>query len=276
MAARLRGLTPAQLREPLGIAEYHGPRRQMMREIATPTMLHDGSGWGALAGMTAAILAGRGFTGAPAVTVEAPAPFWADLGAFWQLEHHYIKAYPTCRWAHAAIDAVRELRAARGFTHDQVAAVRVRTFDNAAALWPALPGTTSQAQYALPFPVAVMLVHGRIGVEHISGAGLSDPAVARLVACTQVAADPRHESRNSAGRRSDAEIVLTDGRVLASGGVHARGGPERPFGEAEIVEKFHEFADPALGSARAAALRDACLALTRPGSRFADLAAHLY
>jgi len=70
MAARLRQQTPGQLRQALGMAEYHGPRSQMMREIATPTMLHDGSGWGALTGMAAAISAEQGFTGAPAITVE--------------------------------------------------------------------------------------------------------------------------------------------------------------------------------------------------------------
>ena len=47
------GLSPDQLRQALGIAEYHGPRSQMMREIATPTMLHDGSGMGALVGSMA-------------------------------------------------------------------------------------------------------------------------------------------------------------------------------------------------------------------------------
>jgi hypothetical protein len=71
-------------------------------------------------------------------------------------------------------------------------------------------------------------------------------------------------------------MELTDGRVLSSGDTHARGGPEHPFGRAEVLAKFHEFADPALGEARAAALRDAVLALTRPDSRFADVARHLY
>ena len=33
-------------------------------------MVKDGSGWGAHAGVTAALLARAGFTGAPAVTVE--------------------------------------------------------------------------------------------------------------------------------------------------------------------------------------------------------------
>ncbi|MEL6211762.1 MAG: MmgE/PrpD family protein, partial [Pseudomonadota bacterium] len=46
LGARMRRLAPEQLRHAFGIAEYHGPRSQMMREIAHPTMLHDGSGMG--------------------------------------------------------------------------------------------------------------------------------------------------------------------------------------------------------------------------------------
>lgn len=278
MVARLRGLSGPQLREALGIAEYHGPRSQMMREIATPTMLHDGSGWGALSGMTAAVMAERGFTGAPAVTVEAPeaAPFWDDLGQFWQIGHQYVKPYPTCRWAHAAVDAARELMLAHNLRHDQIAEVRIRSFDYAAALFRGMPETTSMAQYALPFPVAVMLVYCRIGLEHIAGGALADPLVAGLVARTTVTADARHEARYPTGRWADLDLVLHDGRMLSSGDTHARGGPERPFGRAEIVAKFHEFADPVLGADRAVALRDAVLALTRADSRFGDVAQHLY
>jgi 2-methylcitrate dehydratase PrpD len=278
MAARLRGLSRAQLREALGIAEYHGPRSQMMREIATPTMLHDGSGWGALAGLSAAILAEAGFTGAPAITIEAPeaAPHWADLGRFWQIEHQYVKPYPICRWAHAAIDAARELRLAHGIAADQIEAVQVNSFDYAASLFQGLPETTSKAQYSLPFPVATMLVHGRIGLEHISGAGLADPAVAAMVRRITVTAVPRYQARYPAGRWADLEIRLKDGRVLASGETHARGGPERPYEAQDILDKFMEFAVPPLGAARAAAIRDAALALPEPGSRFADLARHLY
>ena len=37
-----------QTRHALGIAEYHGPRSQMMRCIDHPTMLKDGAGWGSI------------------------------------------------------------------------------------------------------------------------------------------------------------------------------------------------------------------------------------
>lgn len=277
MAARLRGQSPACLREALGIAEYHGPRSQMMREIATPTMLHDGSGWGALAGMSAALLAEKGFTGAPAITVEAPevAQFWSDLGEFWQVDHQYVKPYPICRWAHAAVDAAREICLAHGIIADDVAEVRIRSFDYAVELFPGVPETTSQAQYSLPFAVATMIVHRRIGVEHVSGEGLADADVARLIGCTRMVAEPRHQARYPAGRWADVEIQLRNGKVAASGDVHARGGPERPFSENDIVDKFMEFAVPPLGLNRAAALRDAVLSLSSDGP-FSDVARHLY
>ena len=278
MAARLRQHTTAMLREGLGIAEYHGPRSQMMREIATPTMLHDGSGWGALAGLTAAVLAEQGFTGAPAVTVEHPdiALHWQDLGSVWQIEKQYVKPYPTCRWGHAAIDAVWDLRQQHLIKPEDVAEVRVKSFHYAVTLFQGIPDTTSKAQYSLPFAVAVMLAHGRIGLEHISGGGLKDKVVAALVARTTVTEEPRHQSRFPAGRWADVDLVLKDGRVLSSGDTHARGGPERPFTGDDIVAKFMDFAAPVIGRPRAESIRDAALRLNRASSRFSDLAAHLY
>ncbi|MEY8841361.1 MmgE/PrpD family protein [Cribrihabitans sp. XS_ASV171] len=273
MAARLRGQSDAVLRQSLGIAEYHGPRSQMMREIATPTMLHDGSGQGALVGLSAAILAENGFTGAPAITLEEDraAPFWDDLGQFWQIEHQYVKPYPICRWAHAAIDATRELMLAHDLSPDRIASVRIATFREAACLFPGMPDTTSQAQYSLPFAVAAQIVHGRIGVEQITGSGLSDEAIARMIGRIAVREDKRHSERFPTGRWADVTLVTTEGASFASGDTHARGGPESPMSEAEIIEKYMLFAAPTLGERRAAAIRDAILALADPSSRWAEV-----
>ncbi|WP_368912022.1 MmgE/PrpD family protein [Taklimakanibacter deserti] len=278
MAARFIGLDDGEFRHALGIAEYHGPRSQMMREIATPTMLHDGSGMGALVGLSAAVLAGNGFAGAPAITVEAPevAHYWEDLGRFWQVTRQYIKPYPICRWAHAAIDGTRALCLAHRLAPAQIARVRVNSFHHAAALFAGMPDTTSKAQYSLAFAVATMIIHGRIGVEHISGAGLEDAAVAAMLKRIEVVESARHSARFPEGRWADVRIETMDGRVLESGDVHARGGPEAPFTPDDIIEKYMEFAAPVLGQARAAAIRDRILGLTMRESRFGDLASLLY
>lgn len=60
-------------------------------------------------------------------------------------------------------------------------------------------------------------------------------------------------------RDADVRIMLHDGRVLDSGLVHARGESERPMPEADIITKIEEFAGPALGAARANAIRYAVL-----------------
>ncbi|KIC38656.1 2-methylcitrate dehydratase [Ruegeria sp. ANG-R] len=278
MAARMRGYSSEQLRQALGIAEFHGPRSQMMREIATPTMLHDGSGWGALVGLSAAILAERGFTGAPAITIEADEveAHWADLGSVWQVEQQYIKPYPICRWAHAAIDGVRLLMHQHSLSHQQIKSIRINSFHEAACLFSDRPQTTSQAQYSLPFAAAAQAVHGRIGVEHISGAGLADPEVAKVMSRIEVAESPRHSARFPQGRWADVVIETTDGAAYESGDLNARGGPESPLSQPEIIDKFTGFAAPVLGAARADNIRAAILELPQSGSVFSRLSGLLY
>ena len=193
LGCRLRGASPEILRQALGIAEYHGPRSQMMREIDSPSMLHDGSGMGAWVGTSATLLAERGFEGAPAITVEAAdvAHYWQDLGQDWTVARNYIKPYPVCRWAHAAIDALYLLKKEHRFAADDVARIEVRTFAQAARLFAGAPETTSQAQYSLSFALAAMLVHGRIGPEHVAGPGLADAGVIRRLPDISVAEEER-------------------------------------------------------------------------------------
>lgn len=272
-AARLRGLSDEQLRHALGIAEYHGPRSQMMREIANPTMLHDGSGMGALVGLSSVIMAEKGFTGAPAITLEAPevARHWAGLGRDWITEIQYVKPYPVCRWAHAPIDGAKQLLERHAIDHTQISRITIRSFAESIALYPAMPDHSARAQYALAFPVAWMLVNGHIGLDQISGDGLSDPRVARLVALTEGHVDQRHQDRFPAGRWADIEIEMADGTVLASGDQNASGGPDAPFDSETICAKYMAFAVPVLGNARAERLMDAVLALTRADVLFSDV-----
>lgn len=273
IGCRLGDANPDQLRQAFGIAEYHGPRSQMMREIANPTMLHDGSGMGALVGSMAALMAKDGFTGAPAITVENEdaAQFWADLGEVWTIEQNYIKPYPICRWAHAALDALSRLMGAHGFHADDVANITVNTFAESAALFPGMPATTSQAQYSLPFALATMLVHGRIGPDEITGAGLSDPQVAALLPRISVHEAVRHSERFPEGRWSDVTVELKDSRRLASGDVNARGGSEAPMDMHEVEAKFHIMAS-ALPEPRRRAIWEMREQLMQPEAKFEELA----
>lgn len=276
LGARLWSLDAAALRQALGIAEYHGPRSQMMREIANPTMLHDGSGQGAQVGVSAVVMASLGFEGAPAMTVEADEvkKHWQGLGTDWLIHQQYVKPYPICRWAHAPIDGAKLLKEKHGLSAAQIERVEICSFANAVSLFPDVPETTSQAQYSLPFAVAAMLVHGAVDLRHIEGEGLRDREVARLIAATHLSTSQRHEDRFPSGRWADITVVLKDGTRLNSGDLNARGGAHDPFSANEICEKFHAFADPVLGKTRANAIRCAALTLrdgARPFTTLTDL-----
>lgn len=275
VTARRFGFDAARTRHALGIAEYFGPRGQILRACASPTMVKDGSGWGAHVGLTAALLARDGLTGAPALTVERAdaAPFWSDLGTRWRICEQYFKAYPVCRWAQPAIEAAFELKRAHGFAAEEVATIAIESFGEAVTLSSRcpLPRTSDEAQYSLAFPVAAALVFGRVGAAEVDRAGLTDARVARLVAATTAVEDAQFSQRFPAERWARVRIMLHDGRRLVSPPAQARGNPDNPIPDAQLREKYRSLALPLLGSARTSRVEQAVDALTDDRSALAAL-----
>ena len=267
LGARALALDGERTRHALGIAEYHGPRSQMMRCIDHPTMLKDGSGLGALVGVQAAYLAADGFTGAPALTVEQPevAGTWADLGHRWRILEQYFKPYPVCRWGQPAVEAA--LSVVRG--HDLLAAdidhVEVTTFHEATRLAARLPDDTEQAQYSLPFPVAAALVYGTVGPDQVGGDGVRDPAVLRLSRSMVLSESEDFNRRFPAERWAQVTLQLRDGRRITSEPATARGDAATPLSDDEISAKFHGLAGPVLGRERAKRLEEGVGALASAG-----------
>lgn len=251
VASRLWGADEQHLREALGIAEYHGPRSQMMRCIDHPTMLKDGSGWGAMTGVSAAFLARDGFTGAPALTIEddAVADLWSDLGARWRIMEMYFKPYPVCRWGQPAVEAALDARARASVDADAIEAVEVRTFHEGTRLDQHLPETTEQAQYSLPFPVAAALVRGRLVPGDIGDEALADPAVRAMSERIVLVDDPELSARFPAERFAQVTLRLRGGTTVTSDVLPARGDADAPLSDDEVRGKFHALADGPLGPA---------------------------
>ena len=269
LGARNLGLGQQQTRDALGIAEYHGPRSQMMRCIDHPTMVKDGSGWGAMAGVSAAYLAAEGFTGAPALTLEAAelAPIWADLGEHWLILDQYFKPYPVCRWAQPAVEAAMALARAHRLTPEAIQGVEVWSFHQACRLATRLPATTEQAQYSLPFSVASALRHGTLGAAELSGAALHDAQTQRLSGAMVLHESPAYNDRFPAERWAHVRITLRDGRALDSQPAIARGNPENALSDEEIEQKFRALATPVLGEPRAEKIAAALTRIDQPGCR---------
>lgn len=278
IVARRLGLGADQTRQALGIAEYHGPRSQMMRCIDHPTMLKDGSGWGAMTGVSAAMLAAAGFTGAPALTVEAPdvAATWEDLGTRWRIVEQFFKPYAVCRWAQPAIAGALALQRSHMLPLAAIERIQVSTFHQATRLSCRRPATTEEAQYSLPFPVAAALAHGQLGLAQLSGVGLEDQHVLRLADRVELLDDPELSSRFPAERVARVRIETTGGVVADSGDTIAPWDAANPPTDEELIEKFRWLASESISSARTDELVDVilnCAEMTDAGRLVALLAA---
>lgn len=246
--ARETGLDVGRTRHALGIAEYHGPRSQMMRVIDHPTMLKDGSGWGAMAGVQAGMLAEAGFTGAPAVTIESAvaAPWWATLGEHWAVMDQGFKAHGSCWWSQPPIEAVLALAREHDLRPSDVRAIRVETFEKATHLDHPSPATTEEAQYSLPFPVAAALVKATtrpdgawygLGPEDLLEVALEDPETRRLAAAVELVEDPALTARFPKRFLARVSLTLADGRVLTSPERTFRGELDDPLSDDEVDAK---------------------------------------
>ena len=256
IGARLLGLDYQATNHALGIAEYHAPRSPIMRCIDHPTMVKDGSGWGAMTGVEAAYLAAGGFTGAPAQLLSPPGAgvdVWSDLGSRWRIREEYFKPYPVCRWAHPAIDAVLALRQGLRPPYSTVVErIEIDTFSHAVRLATQRPTTTEQAQYSLPFCVATALARGRLGVDEIDGAALEDREVARLSTSATVRERADYSARFPGQRCAQVTLVLRDGRRVLAEAASAKGDATDPLSDAELTEKYTSLTEPILGPRRSA------------------------
>lgn len=223
------------MRSALGIAAFHAPTAPIMDSVAHPSMNKDAVGWGAFTGMSAALLAARGFT-----SLDPPA---LPTGDHWRVQECYVKPHPSCRWGHAAIAEALELRRRADFSSARVARVTVRCFRAALGLGRALPETTEDAQYSLVWPTAVALVRGRFGVADVLGD--FEDAEARRLACNMVLElDEAYEAAFPERRFSEIVVELRDGQELRSGPREARGEPDDPEWEAIILDKAARLIPP--------------------------------
>jgi len=262
ICARSLKLDDITTRHALGIAEYHGPRSEMMRCIDFPTMLKDGSGWGSMAGVSAALFAQRGFTGAPALTVEArEAALWEDLGERWMILEQYVKPYPVCRWAHPSIAAALQLRAEHGLVPQMIESVMIETFHEATRLFSTFPANTEEAQYGVLFPVAAALAYGRVDARSIQSEGLSDARLRALLPRLRIAERAEFSAAFPAERWARVVVTTRDGAQLDSGPVSALGGPDKPMSQDALLAKFRSLTGARFGDRLAQKIEDDVLSL---------------
>ena len=272
-AASVLGLEPtAAVHAMANAGSTAGGLWQMRHEDTHTKQLH--AGRAAEAGVTAALLAAKGFRG-PASLLEGEQGFLAalcpdgDPGPIaarregWLIEEVSFKPWPACRHAHPAIDAALLLRAEAGT--DRFDDIEVHAYADALRFCDRPdPRTPAEARFSLQHAVAVTLLRGAPDLSAFEMEAVNDPAVAALRAGVRVHQDERlteaFPERYGTWIKADTPGGRTGGMFVDA--PHALGDPDRPLTDDQLRAKAVMLMRAGgYGEGSAQALCDATLAI---------------
>jgi 2-methylcitrate dehydratase PrpD len=275
-AGRVFGLPAGAIAHAFGIAlSQAAGSMQFLVDGAWTKRSHVGHA--AMNGLIAASLAREGFHGAVEafegkagfLRSYAPRPVLANavagLGRVYETMAIAVKPYPACRYSHAAIDGLLELRAAHGLKWEEVEAVEIGLPRTG---WKIIgdpeadkqqPKNVVEGQFSMPFVAAVALREGAMQWDHYAS-HIRDPRTLALCKRVRTVVDPLAEAEFP---RYMSGVV----RVRARGAAFekfvrvAKGEPENFVTAAELRAKFDGLVAPYLGDRRRDELARALLAL---------------
>ncbi|MBO0742174.1 MAG: MmgE/PrpD family protein [Hyphomicrobiaceae bacterium] len=284
VAGRLLALDPDALVRAQGIAASTACGVQVfLEEGAWTKRLHPG--WAAVAGITAATLAGGGFFGpsrayegrfglfethlqAHAAEVDL-ARITCGMGSTWELTETSVKPYPVCHFLHGAAEAAIRLHRELQPKPAALAEVRVRIPNDTLPIVAepvakkAAPDNDYDAKFSAQYVVATCLLKGRMGLMELEPAARNDREVRALAKRVLVEADP--QSGYPTYMSGGVSLVGVDGRRHDAYVPINNGSGARALDRAGIAEKFFAAAEFAVPHARARRIHDALLALESIG-----------
>ncbi|WP_428539450.1 MmgE/PrpD family protein [Rhodopila sp.] len=251
-AGRMLGLEAEPMQHAFGIAGSMAAGLMAAQEGAMVKRLH--AGRAAHAGVQAALLAQRGFTGILDVLEAGFGGFLSSfsghpdaarltdgLGSTWQTAQVGFKLYPSVTSIHTALDALATVMTERALRAEDISRISVgcshMTFVHTA--WPYQPAGVTAAQMNLFHGLAVMALHRDASVRQYDADRLADPTVLAFIDRISAFEETELEAMGAPFRHG-CRLTLTtrDGRVFEHERLARRGSPDDPVGEAEIVRKF--------------------------------------
>lgn len=234
--------------------------QQAFRADAMSKPIH--AGRAAEGGLTAALLAAEGVTGAldilegergfgEAMSVDVD---WAraveGLGEDYTITRITQKNHAACGHLHASIDAVLALREAHGLSPDTVKRIDVGSYQKSKEICGnGDPKTPYEAKFSTHYCAALALRTGRsLRTRDFTADLVADPALRAVMARVSLEIDDGCQVAFPQARSARVEIETTDGRVFSHFAPTRKGDPDAPLSDAELADKYRDLAEPVIGA----------------------------
>jgi len=171
-----------------------------------------------------------------------------NLGRKWEMMDTSIKVHACCRFSAPVVDCALDLYRQGVRTEDVKGIVaKVCNFTIQNLCFPRErklhPLTHVDAQFSLPYAIAVAICKNRAGVDEFKKEVLGDPEVLSLAERVTWELDPEAEEMYPKAYPATLVAILHDGRTFESHVDYPKGDPENPASLEEIVNKFHSLTE---------------------------------
>lgn len=242
----------------------------------------------AQAGVIAAMMAREGYEG-PVEVLEGKEglfevvhnvewrPDWLlkELGETFMITECSYKAFPTEALTHQPISAALQVCQEHDIEAEDVTEILVETTTRGADILsdPSKykPKTKETADHSLPYVIAAAVADGNVLPDSFSDEKLKDPRIWDLLDKIKVVADPEIDALFPAVKRARVSITTEAGEAHTAQVDHAKGSPENPLSDDEIVSKFRANADGVMGAAQ----QDEVIAATWDFDEIDDLSEYM-
>jgi 2-methylcitrate dehydratase len=207
------------------------------------------------AGVIAAMMAREGYTG-PVEVFEGKEgvfevinsvkwrPEWPlkGLGEDFMITQCAYKAFPTEALTHQPISAALQVCQQHGLAAEDITEILVETTVRGADILSDSskykPTTKETADHSLPYVIAAAVADGNVLPSSFSDEKLKDPRIWDLLGKIKVVADPEIDALFPGVKRARVTITDNAGQSYTAQVDHAKGSPQNPMSDDEIISKF--------------------------------------
>jgi len=211
------------------------------------------TGWPSWTGTTAAVLANNGFIGNRYV-LDGDNGFWImagsdqcdwdemtrGLGSEYEVDNIAIKPYSSCRWQHAALDCVKQLKQEHGLKPENIKSVTIHSFAWVCTHEIYGPADMVDAQFAIPYTATMVLMGAQPGPAWYSEENLKSEEILNLSKKVKVkldqGIDKKYFEKDEISSR--VEITTENGETFEKSVDIPTGDPRNPLSNQEIEDKF--------------------------------------
>jgi len=256
-AAKVLKLNEEEMVNAFGIA-YHQCSGNGQCTVDGALTKRMGPGFSVRGGVTAALLARKGVTGAKNCLEGECGLFKVyhhgeydrdvltrDLGRHFEGSNVSIKPYPCCRGVHPSIDAALALKAKYNINPKDITNIR---FETGAANYKLLctpfeakirPRNPVDAQFSIPWGIATILARGHISMGDYAPEAIQSEEILELTG--KLRAEIDHSLDNPRGiEPARITVIMADGKVYTEQVQFALGTPSRPMSFDDCVKKFED------------------------------------